>query len=125
MTDTVFFRNLHPNAYTETDARGVTIAGGSNPAKGNVVIPGIDPADAPVVSIVRSAPVMLVNGLRQNPVTALDPRPANEAVASEALAPDDGFYTPAQYRGGFHPNGNWLYGWTADDGYGFIVTFRT
>ncbi len=120
ITDSVFFRNLHAQAYTESDARGVTLGGGSNPAKGNVVIPGFNPPDAPIASITRGGPVN-IGALTMLPVTSLDPRAANEAISSEAMAPDDGFFTPVGYRGAFGPDENWLCNWTAADAFGFNV----
>lgn len=125
VTDTVFFRNLN-NAYSGTstnqgaDEVGMTISGGSNPAKGNVVIPGFDDVDAPVVSVTRG-PAVVKGGHTMLPVIALDPRAANEAVTSEAMAPNDGFFTPVAYRGAFGPNENWLCTWTAADAYGMSV----
>jgi hypothetical protein len=53
------------------------------------------------------------------PVTFLDPRPKNQALTSVAAAPNDGFFTPAQYRGGFAPRQTWLAGWTASYAFGF------
>ena len=61
ITDSVFFRNLHADAYTDSDTYGVTVAGGSNPAKNNVVISGF--ADAPIVSITRG-PCLLLQKVR-------------------------------------------------------------
>jgi hypothetical protein len=123
ITDSVFFRNLAADAYDESDARGVTVDGGSNPAKGNVVaeFDPMDPfANQPIVSIDRADPVVK-GGKTMLRVISLDPRAANDAVTSEASAPDDGFFTPANYRGGFAPDENWLCTWTAADAYGFVV----
>ncbi len=39
-------------------------------------------------------------------------------MTSVATAPNDGFFTPAPFRGGFSANNNWLKGWTAVDAYG-------
>ena len=123
ITDSVFWRNLAGNAYTESDARGVTISGGSNPAKHNVVPaynPGNPTQNQPIVSIDRAPPVTK-GGTTQIRVISIDPRPANDALASFAAAPNDGFFTPAMYRGAFAANENWLCSWTATDAYGFSV----
>ena len=130
ITDSVFFRNLEgfPNpstAYATANTVGVTNASGSNPAKGNVVAAFVQATpnlNMPIVALTRAAPVALQGGtLQLVRVTSIDPRPANAAVASMASPPNDGFYTPASYRGAFGPNENWLCGWTAADAYGFNV----
>jgi hypothetical protein len=123
ITDSVFFRNLAGDAYTESNARGVTVAGGSNPAKGNVV-PAVDfgdiDANMPIVSLGRAAPVVK-GGKTMLRVISIDPRAANDAVNSVGTPPADGFFSPADFRGGFGPNDNWICGWTAADQYGFVV----
>jgi hypothetical protein len=113
--DSVFFRNLFASAYTTATTVGVL-----NPANDNVLTPGTNVADAPVRSIVRGAPVML-GSLTMLPVQTLDPRPANAALTSVAAAPNDGFFTPAMYRGAFEPGEGqtWLCDWTASTAFGF------
>lgn len=111
--DNVFFRNLDSAAYTEANARGVF-----DPANHNVLIPGIDDLASPVKKVTRG-PVVLVQYKPVLPVTGIDPRPANEATTSFGTAPGDGFFTQAQYRGGFGLNENWLCEWTATDAFGF------
>jgi hypothetical protein len=137
ITDSVFFRNLN-SAYSVTpnggnaipdaeelgsDQLGVTVAGGSAPAKGNVVAAfggaGNPNANMPIVALTRSGTPGPLNMLR---VTSLDPRPANAALVSMATAPDDGFFTPVNYRGAFGPNENWLCGWSAAHAYGMLVS---
>jgi hypothetical protein len=58
------------------------------------------------------------------PVVQLDPRPANAAVRSVASAPNDGFFTPAGYRGAFAAGPiedvNWACEWTAASRFGFL-----
>ncbi len=57
------------------------------------------------------------------PVTNIDPRAAGPAVESvNCTAPDDGFFTPVSYRGGFSPFVNWCDGWTAASQFGFMQT---
>ncbi len=63
------------------------------------------------------------------PVTAIDPFPANDALTSVDTAPNDGFFDQANYRGGFEPVGskgvadsNWLLRWTAVDAFGLLAS---
>ncbi|MDZ4754703.1 MAG: hypothetical protein SGJ11_09425 [Phycisphaerae bacterium] len=115
IVDSVIFRNLSANAYTEANVVGVFL-----PANNNVFVPGFDAADAPIQSITRG-PAVVKGGLTMLPVISLDPRPANEALTSVTMAPNDGFLTRVQYRGAFAANENWLCGWTAADAFGFNV----
>ncbi len=115
ITDSVFFRNLNAAAYTEATARGV-FAGANN----NVSIVSVLDADAPIQRLTRGPNVAYL-GLTMRPVISLDPLPKNAATTSVATAPNDGFFTPAQWRGAFQPNGgNWALGWTAADAFGFL-----
>ena len=115
-TDNVFFRNLNANAYTEATARGVF-----NASENNVLIPGSLDADAPIQSLVRGAAVV-APGYTVLPVASLDPRPMNAATTSVTTAPNDGFFTPAQYRGAFAPGEqSWLCDWTASYAFGFTT----
>ncbi len=114
--DSVFFRNMHPAAYTEATARGVFA-----PANNNVLIPGTDNADAPIQGITRAAPVTR-GGKQMVHVTWLNPCAANEAVTSVDVAPVDGFFTPAPFRGAFSATHNWLEGWSASYQYGLVDT---
>jgi hypothetical protein len=118
ITDSVFFRNLFANAYTEANARGVMAA-----ANNNVLIPGSNAVDAPIKSITRG-PAVVRGGKTMLPVINLDPRPANAALTSVGMAPNDGFFTPAQYRGGFEANNSqpWTCNWTAAYAFGFMPT---
>ncbi len=126
ITDSVFFRNLHKDAYTDSDTYSVTKNGGSNTDKNNVVISGSDDANAPIVSIKRGDVFTSTSeSLKVLPVISIDPRAANEAITSVDKAPDDGFFTPASYRGAFSATENWLAGWTATDAYGIIVAVST
>jgi hypothetical protein len=114
--DSVFFRNLFATAYTTATSVGVFDAGNNN-----VLTPGFDDVDSPVTTLTRGAPVVK-GGKTMLPVTFLDPRPANAAVSSVAAAPADGFFIPAQYRGGFAPGETWLADWTASFAFGFTPT---
>jgi len=74
----------------------------------------------PVVAMTRGANV--VSGtLVVQPVTSLDPRAAGSAVTSVGTAPDNGFYSPVQYRGAFSPTEHWLCGWSAASAFGMLV----
>ncbi len=114
ITDSVFYNNLHSSAYTEANARGVTTSGGSNAAKNNVVASAL-----PIQAIQRGTPVVR-GGKTMLPVFFINPLPANDALVSAAAAPADGFFTPAQHRGAFAPDVNWLRGWSAADAFGFM-----
>lgn len=120
ISDSVFFRNLHASAYNEANSRGVTVSGGSNTEKNNVVAAynsGSPDDNMPIQSLTRGA-LVTKGGKKMLPVTHINPCAANAAVLSAAKAPDDGFFTPAPYRGGFSPYQNWLEGWTAVAAYG-------
>ncbi|MCA9285209.1 MAG: hypothetical protein KDA22_08355 [Phycisphaerales bacterium] len=122
ITDSVFFRNLSPSAYTEAQARGVVPGTPEYIASNNnVLIPGFEEVNQPIVSITRAAPVTK-GGTTQLRVIGLDPRAKNQATTSVAAAPNDGFFTPAMYRGGFSSTSNWVCGWTAAAAYGFIAS---
>lgn len=115
VTDSVFFRNLSTDAYTEANNRGVFAA-----ANNNVLIPGFNAADSPIASIARG-PAVVKGGLTMLPVISLDPRPVGPAATSVNTAPEDGFFCAAPYRGGFAPDQNWLCNWSAAHAFGFIV----
>ncbi|MDZ4828668.1 MAG: hypothetical protein SGJ09_00540 [Phycisphaerae bacterium] len=115
ITDSVMFRNLAPAAYTEANLRMVFA-----PMNNNVLTPGFADVDSPVVAITRG-PAVVKGGLTMLPVISIDPRPANAALVSIGSAPNDGFFTPASYRGAFAANENWLCGWTAADAFGYNV----
>jgi len=146
ITDSVFFRNQN-NAYSVTpdsnnsvpdneelgsDQLGITVNGNDAPAKGNVV-PTVNKDDIdenmPIVALDRQLndadgdglPGVTKGGKIMLRVLSIDPRAANDAVSSVASAPDDGFFTPANYRGGFAPDENWLCTWSAADAFGFVV----
>jgi len=101
----VFYGNAN---YDEANNVGVFDAGNNNV---------YEPAEMPIRQLVRGLAVTR-GGKMMLPVVSIDPRPAGDALTSVAAAPDDGFFTPANYRGGFDPNDNWMTGWTAFDAYG-------
>ncbi|MCC6781354.1 MAG: hypothetical protein IT457_00815 [Planctomycetes bacterium] len=108
--DSVFYSNLHSSAYTEANARGVFA-----PANNNV-----QATTLPITAITRGAPfISSGQGKVMQPVTFLDPRPANDALVSVGFAPNDGFFCGARYRGAFAAGCNWLTGWTASEAFGF------
>lgn len=114
ISDSVFFRNLHANAYDEATARGVFDAINNN------VLAAYNPnnpnENMPIQALERGAPVMK-GGKMMIPVTFINPCAANDAVVSANTAPRDGFFVPAQFRGAFSANHNWLAGWSAVDSY--------
>lgn len=125
ISDTVFFRNLGPDAYTEANDRGVFDA-----ANNNVLIAGSDPAASPIKSVTRRSPVTK-GGKTMVLVDTLDPRPMNEALEAVNVAPNNGFYSTEGYtrfRGAVDPaNPGWYLGWTAASAFGFtpdtLLTF--
>jgi len=113
ITDSVFFRNQGGSAYTEANAVGVF-----NAANNNVQIAGILDADSPLKMVGRGA-LVTRGGKLMVPVINLDPRPANAAMVSLGMAPNDGFFSEAAFRGAFDPAcPDWIYGWTASEAFG-------
>lgn len=107
ISDCVFYNNLFATAYTEADARGVRNENNHN----------VTATNSPIQSLTRGA-VVTKGGKKMLPVVSINPCAANDALTSFAVAPNDGFFTSANYRGGFSANDNWLKGWTAVDAYG-------
>ena len=112
VSDCVFYNNTFATAYTQSDALGITTP--SN------IYHNVVAGSLPIKSITRATPTTILSMTLQQ-VTALDPRAANDAVTSYATAPNDGFFTPVQYRGAFSKDQNWMRGWTAADAYGFLT----
>ncbi len=110
ITDCVFYNNQHEDAYTEADRLGVRDAGNNN----------VTAENSPIQEL-RRGDLVEKGGKQILPVEFINPLPANDALTSVNTAPNDGFFTTAQYRGGFSPNANWLVGWTAVDAYGMTV----
>lgn len=106
--DSVFYNLTNSSAYTEADARGVFATTNYNVKNATSM---------PVKALTRSA-IALKGGKPTTRVTYLDPRPAADALTSNAFAPNDGFFTEASYRGAFAPGADWLNGWTASSAYG-------
>lgn len=116
ISDSVFYNNLYSKAYIESASVGV-----HNPANRNVIAAD---GSMPIRALVRSASPFISsseNKVIYN-VDFIDPLPAHDALMSAAKAPEDGFFTPVGYRGGFSPDYNWLQGWTAVDAYGMTDT---
>ncbi len=110
ITNSVFFRNLAGNAYTEATARGVLDASNNN----------VIASASPIASISRIAPVIR-GGKQMIQVVGLDPTPTNDALVAPE-APVDGFFSRARYKGAFSPDtqNNWLAGWAASAEFGFV-----
>ncbi len=111
ISDCVFYNNIYGTAYTEADARGVRDARNNN----------VTSTVMPIQELRRSAPVTK-GGKTMIPVTFINPCAANAALVSVAQAPEDGFFTPAPYRGAFSSSYNWLDGWSAIHAYGMTGT---
>ena len=112
--DSVFFANAEDN---DDKAAEVGVFDASN---NNVNSPYDDndpEAGMPIQKLVRGDEVT-VAGKTMHPVIFINPCAANDAVTSVDAAPKDGFFVPAQYRGGFSASNNWLAGWTAVAAYG-------
>jgi hypothetical protein len=123
--DSVFFRNLN-GAYGDSDILGVTVAGGSSGSPNNNVVPAYNASDIdenmPIQALTRGAPFVTVESKTMLPVVSLDPRAANDALTPVGPgAPNNGFYTPAAYRGAFDADTNWLCGWSASWQFGLLV----
>ncbi len=115
ITDSVFYRNTKTEAYTEANALNIF-----DPANNNVQIAGFPADPMPLVAITRG-PQVTVGGKGVLPVTFIDPRAANDAATSVGTAPNDGFFSPANFRGAFSPDRNWLACWTAASQYGMTT----
>ena len=111
MSDSVFYNNGSSSAYTEFNNLG--LGSGFN----NVV----EPTNSPIQSITRGSAIVR-GGKIIEPVTHLDPRAQNDALTATETAPNDGFFTPVNYRGAFDADNNWLCGWTAASAFGMTGT---
>ncbi len=107
-TDCVFYRNF--------ETATLTTFGVMNPSYNNKIEDNI--AKMPIVDLVRDTAVQ-VGGKIMAPVIKLNPLAAYDATTSVGTAPDDGFFSPVAYKGGFGTY-NWLKGWTAADAFGLI-----
>ncbi len=124
ITDSVFWANFAPDAYTEAIARGVVTTTTPGPTgSGNVIA-----AASPIRHIARGPQVTLGPAGNDKDiffVEELDPRAANDALVSSGTAPNDGFFCPVNYRGAFSSTENWLLKWTAAAAYGFTGNVGT
>jgi hypothetical protein len=109
ITGSIFYNNQHADAYTEADARGVRDEANNN----------VTAMRSPIQNLTRGTQVQR-GGKVMLPVVSINPKAANDAIFSVASAPDDGFFTPAGYRGGFSPYENWLEGWSAASSFGML-----
>ncbi len=112
VTDSVFFNIADLGEADDVDV-DLFAAGKFNTIMGSTPISGIARAGA----VVKGGKVM-------RRVLWIDPTPVGIATDAEAVAPDDGFYDQADYRGAFSPagprGGSWIDGWTTAAQYGFI-----
>ena len=109
LSDSVFFQNA-VDGDDQATAVGVFAAANNN----------VSATNSPIQSITRG-PLVSKGGKNMLPVVSINPLPANDALVSVGSAPADGFFTSAQYRGGFSSSENWLNGWTAVDAYGMTT----
>ncbi len=112
----VFFQNFASSAYTNFNAYG------ANVGFDNIV----EPANSPIRAFTFGPQFTSLAGTGSEkdvlPYVSLDPRAANDALTAPAIvAPADGFFEPAAYRGAFDADNNWLTGWSAADAFGFLV----
>lgn len=107
----VFFQNFGSSAYTELTTLGL------DTGFDNI----IEPANSPIQGLERDAIVNVGNNKDMLQVNFLNPLAANDALVAPAqVAPNDGFFTPANYRGAFDATNNWAKGWTGVDAFGFF-----
>lgn len=111
--DNVFFSNLRTNAYNEANLRLVFAGGGGTANANNAIV-----TSSPITSLTRGAAATPNGSNTTSPVTFIDPTPANDALTAVETAPNDGFFTPARFRGAFPRGNNWLIGWTGLSAFG-------
>ncbi|MCK5943179.1 MAG: hypothetical protein KAI24_14460, partial [Planctomycetes bacterium] len=117
----VYYNNSSSSAYTEALGYGIFPSfplAGTNHANNTITV------NMPISNRTRSA-TTFVGGSSSNhgvnPVTFLDPTPANDALTVAEVSPNDGFFRAAPYAGGFAPGNNWLIGWTRTSVYGLTA----
>lgn len=110
--NSVFFRNLKSDAYTEADARGVREAVNNNITAATDAMP--------IRGLTREGPVSR-GGKPMLRVSNINPLAANDSLAATPPPSMVGIFTPTDYRGGFDANENWLLGWTAVDAFGMTT----
>jgi len=111
--DNVFFNNLRTAAYTEANTRLVFAGGGGTANANNAIV-----TSSPITSITRGAAATPNGSNSTSPVTFLNATPANDALTAVEFAPNDGFFTPARFRGAFPRGNDWMIGWTATSAFG-------
>jgi hypothetical protein len=74
---------------------------------------------SPINNVERGSITIIGGKYLMELVTKLNPLAANDAVASVGTAPDDGFFSPVPFVGGFGSY-NWLRGWSSVDTYGML-----
>jgi len=114
----VYYNNNSGSAYTEALGYGIFDSfpvAGTNHANNTISI------TMPITARTRAATTFIGSGSGNhgiNPVTFLDPTPANDALAVAEVSPNDGFFRSAPYAGGFAPGNNWLMGWSRTSVFG-------
>ena len=126
ITDTVFYRNLASDAYTNSN--GATAVGVWPPSAANANVDaaaGLSQAqqladvNMPIKALQWGAP-QLTGGLQILPLISFDPRAANDALVCTNATVQDDFFDAVDYRGAFSCDENWMKLWTATDAYGFF-----
>ena len=114
----IFYNNDAVNAYPEAISYGIfpSIQTIPNVGHANNTIE----TTMPIATRTRGAQIV-ASGHAVEPVTFLDPTPVGPALTAAEFSPDDGFFTPARYVGGFARANNWLIGWTGTSEYGLTT----
>lgn len=110
----LYYNNDAPTAYPEALSYGIfpqAPLAGTNHANNALV------TTMPITARTRGAAVV-ATGHSVNPVTFLDPTPANDALTADEFSPNDGFFTQARYVGAFARGNDWLIGWTGTSQFG-------
>lgn len=105
----IYYNNNNSNAYAEALGYGMFDAfpvAGTNHANNDIAV------TSPITQLTRSTTPFTATGHSIFPVTYLDPTPTAIAQTAAETAPNDGFFTPANYVGGFSRGNNWLIGWS-------------
>lgn len=111
----VFFQNFSGSAYTDFNSLGL------DSGFDNVV----EPSSSPIQGFAFGDQVTTLAGTGDEkdvlPYSFINPLAANDALTAPALvAPADGFFEAAAYRGAFDATTNWMEDWTAADAFGFF-----
>ena len=119
----IYYNNVRTNAYPEAISYGIfpSIA----------MVPGTHHANnvqatmSPITQVTRAANFSPNGTNNLQPVTFLNPLPANGALTAAEFAADGGaFFDEAKFTGAFAPGNNWLVGWSGMSTYGITAQSR-